>query len=192
MKRHVCLILFLAALFYCSGCRTAQAAPAPTPEATPVVTQSPAPTATPVPEAPAVPTPEHVPTPEPEALCTLSITCGELLDRLDELDEGVRALVPADGTILAATEVSLEAGESVFDVLRRLCRDHEIHLEFSNTPAYGSAYIEGIGNLYETDCGPLSGWSYTVNGETPNVGCSQYVLEPGDVVCWAYHCELSM
>lgn len=42
---------------------------------------------------------------------------------------------------------------------------------------YNSAYIEGINNLYEFDCGSLSGWMYKVNEWFPNYGCSRYVLK---------------
>ena len=63
-------------------------------------------------------------------------------------------------------------------------------MESSWTPIYNSAYIEGIHNLYEFDCGSLSGWMYRVNGWYPNYGCSRYQLEPGDVVEWRYTCDL--
>ena len=59
-----------------------------------------------------------------------------------------------------------------------------------NTPIYNSAYIEGIANLYEFDCGELSGWMYKVNGWFPNYGCSRYRLTEGDVVEWVYTCDL--
>ena len=51
-------------------------------------------------------------------------------------------------------------------------------------------YIEGIGNLYEFDCGAESGWMYAVNGWFPNYGCSQYALQDGDTVTWVYTCDL--
>ena len=73
---------------------------------------------------------------------------------------------------------------------RLVCRENKLHLEFSTTPVYGSAYIEGIGNLYEFDCGAESGWMYAVNGWFPNYGCSQYALQDGDTVTWVYTCEL--
>lgn len=60
----------------------------------------------------------------------------------------------------------------------------------TNTPIYNSAYIEGIGNLYEFDCGELSGWMYKVNGWFPNYGCSRYRLKSGDRVEWVYTCDL--
>ena len=45
-------------------------------------------------------------------------------------------------------------------------------------------------NIYEFDVGKLSGWMYAVNGWYPNYGCSQYLLEDGDEICWRYTCDL--
>ena len=78
----------------------------------------------------------------------------------------------------------------MFNVLQRTCRQNAIHMEFENTPMYNSAYIEGIHNLYEFDCGELSGWMYSVNGWFPNYGCSRYALQAGDVIRWVYTCDL--
>ena len=46
-------------------------------------------------------------------------------------------------------------GQSVFDVLLATVKAQAIHMEYQNTPMYETAYIEGIGNLYEFDCGAL-------------------------------------
>ena len=120
----------------------------------------------------------------------MSIDCKTLLDHLDELESGKRALVPANGVLLAARSVSFTEGESVFDVLKRVCRQNGLQMEFTMTPVYQSAYIEGIGNLYEFDGGPTSGWMYSVNGIYPNCGCSAYTLQNGDSVLWRYTCAL--
>ena len=101
-----------------------------------------------------------------------------------------QGIVPADGTILSTTTVTFSEGESVFAVLQRVCRDNGIHMEYSWTPMYNSAYVEGIANLYEFDVGSLSGWMYKVNGWFPNYGCSRYQLKDGDTVCWVYTCDL--
>ena len=128
--------------------------------------------------------------PQAEPVCTISISCGTLLSHMEELAEEKRELVPEDGWLLTPIETTFSEGESVFDVLQRTCRDQRLHMEFSDTPVYDSAYIEGIGNLYEFDCGALSGWKYKVNGEFPHYGCSQYVLTDGDCVEWVYTCDL--
>jgi hypothetical protein len=127
--------------------------------------------------------------PNAEKTCTLSISCAAVQAHLDWLDPEKTELVPSDGWILPPTEVVFYEGESVFNVLQRTCKQQKIHMEFSDTPGYNSAYLEGIGNLYEFDCGELSGWMYRVNGQFPNYGCSQYFLQAGDVVEWVYSCD---
>lgn len=122
--------------------------------------------------------------------CTISIECSTILNNLFSLDSDKLELIPTNGVILAPTEVTFYEGESVFDVLKRICKEKNIHLEFSWTPIYNSAYIEGIYNLYEFDCGELSGWMYRVNGWYPNYGCSRYQLTDGEVIEWRYTCDL--
>lgn len=124
-----------------------------------------------------------------EHACTLSISCAAILDDLSLCDPDKAELVPADGWILAPTAVAFSEGESVFDVLQRVCKQQKIQMEFENAPLYNSAYIEGIGNLYEFDVGELSGWMYAVNGWFPNYGCSRYALKDGDTITWVYTCD---
>ena len=122
--------------------------------------------------------------------CTISISCATILNNMDKCDESKRGLVPADGVILPAVTVTFSQGESVFDVLQRVCKERKIPMEFSWTPMYNSAYIEGIYNLYEFDVGDGSGWMYKVNDWFPNYGCSRYELQDGDTVRWVYTCDL--
>lgn len=122
--------------------------------------------------------------------CTLSIDCLTILDNLEQFDPDKLSILPEDGIIFSARKVSFYEGESVFDVLLRETKKNRIHMEYSMTPIYNSNYIEGIHNLYEFDCGELSGWMYSVNGWFPNYGCSRYQLKNGDVVKWRYTCDL--
>ena len=122
--------------------------------------------------------------------CTISIRCDTLLDHMDSLSMGTASLVPEDGCLLAETLIELQPGDSVFDVLQRATERNDIQLEFSTSPLYDSKYIEGIGNLYEMDAGPLSGWTYSVNGVFPGYGTSQYTVSAGDVIEFLYTCDL--
>ena len=145
----------------------------------------------PVPEGKPLPVePQDATVTDQEYHCTLSIDCKTILENMDKCDKEKRELVPEDGWILQPTEVVFFEGESVFQVLKRVCKQNKIHMEFENTPIYNSAYIEGINNLYEFDVGELSGWMYSVNGWYPNYGCSRYALQDGDVVEWRYTCDL--
>lgn len=122
--------------------------------------------------------------------CTLSVSCKTILDNIDLLDKSKLEVLPEDGIIYAEKEVVFYDGESVFNVLQREMKKNKIHLEFEMTPVYNSNYIEGINNLYEFDCGELSGWMYKVNGWFPNYGSSRYRLRNGDKIEWVYTCDL--
>ena len=128
-------------------------------------------------------------TPQPVTV-TLEIRCDTLSQNMDYLE--TPALVdhiPEDGVILARTEYKGTTDNTVFDALNTVCRNNDIHMEFSFTPIYESNYIEGIGYLYEFDGGPASGWMYKVNGWFPNYGCSSYYLSDGDEIVWCYTCR---
>lgn len=172
---------------------TAAAEPETTPDAAESPTPTPEPEKTPEPTTAVTPAPTAMPEaaePPAELTCTLSVSCSTILDNLDKLNPEKRDLVPPGGVIYAERRVTFNEGESVFNLLRREMRKNGIHMEFVNTPMYQSAYIEGIANLYEFDCGELSGWMYRVNGEFPNFGCSRYILKDGDRVEWVYTCDL--
>lgn len=121
--------------------------------------------------------------------CTFSISCATVLDNMDKLDKSKKEIIPDDGWILKPVTVTFNEGESVFDVLKQVCKDNKIQLEFSFTPIYNSSYIEGINNLYEFDCGSFSGWTYKVNDWFPNYGCSRYEVKNGDVIEWHFTCN---
>ena len=122
--------------------------------------------------------------------CYLAIDCATILNNRSQLNPAKAGYVPADGWIMSRRPVTFTEGESVFDILKREVQGSGIHMEFVFTPMYNSAYIEGINNLYEFDCGELSGWMYKVNGWYPNYGCSLYYPQDGDVIEWRYTCDL--
>lgn len=113
---------------------------------------------------------------------TLTVRCDTVVGRSDS------EYIPADGVILPITELEIEEGDTVYDSLVEAARLHSIQLEYNGSQKM--PYIVGIGYLYEFDFGDLSGWSYRVNGESPSVGCGEYVLADGDFVEWLYTCEL--
>lgn len=145
------------------------------------------------PTSPTNPTEPSTPAPtEPSGSlksCVITIRCDTILNNLGDLKPGKMEFVPGDGEILAPVLVWFEEGETVFDVLKRVCEAANIQIEYSWTPLYGSYYIEGINHLYEFDCGQQSGWMYKVNEWFPNYGCSSYYLEDGDVIVWCYTCQ---
>lgn len=183
-----------------SQASTEAAAEPPATTGTEPLTEAPAQSATQGTDAPTEPTqpptqaeaepPTDPPTEPEEPSCTISISCATVLNHMDRLSEPKKAVVPAGGVMLGTTKVTLDSGDTVFDVLQWVTAQYGIQMEFSIAPLYNTAYIEGIGNLYEKDCGPQSGWMYTVNGVFPSYGVSDYVLKDGDVICFLYTCDL--
>ncbi|WP_406241706.1 DUF4430 domain-containing protein [Tissierella carlieri] len=127
---------------------------------------------------------------EKQLTTTLSVTCKTILNNMGLFNEDKMEVLPEDGIIYPPQEVNFYEGESVFDVLLREMKENKIHMEFVMTPIYNSHYIEGINNIYEFDCGELSGWMYKVNDWFPNYGASRYLLKDGDVIEWIYTCDL--
>ena len=121
--------------------------------------------------------------------CTISIVCDTILNNTDNLNEEKAPFVPKNGTILPKTTVSFAQGDTVFEVLKKVCDATNLQIEYSYTPLYESYYIEGINHLYEFDVGPESGWMYKVNEWFPNYGCSAYTLKNGDDIVWCYTCN---
>jgi len=124
----------------------------------------------------------------------ISIRCDSIYSHYDMLDGSLKenGILPKDGAILPLGEYVLRPGDTVFDILMRVTRHKRIQIEYQGAEknGFGSVHVEGINYLYSFSCGPLSGWTYKVNGEVAGVGCSLYELSDGDVIEWIYTCEL--
>ncbi|MBP3648687.1 MAG: DUF4430 domain-containing protein [Clostridia bacterium] len=113
---------------------------------------------------------------------TLDIRCDALAK------EYTGEYIPADGIILPKTVFFLQEGDTVYDLLTRAVRQHQLHLDASGGD--GMQYVNGLNHLYEQAYGALSGWMYLVNGESASQGCDQYRLADGDHVSWQYTLEM--
>ena len=122
--------------------------------------------------------------------CTVQIRCDTILDNVEDLTYGKAQYVPDNGIILDMSKAEFIEGETVYDVLKRVCAYSGIDLSYDWTVQYGGYYIEAINHLFEFDCGSESGWMYKVNGWYPNYGCSNYILKDGDIIVWNYTCNL--
>lgn len=129
------------------------------------------------------------PTKKETLSCTITIRCDTILQNFEQLDQAKRDYVPKNGCLLAKTKVTFEKGATVFDMLKKICKRKKIQLEYSWTPVYNNYYVEGMGQLYEFDCGYESGWVYLVDGKQASYGCSSYKLKGGEEIVWAYTCQ---
>ncbi len=99
---------------------------------------------------------------------------------------------PADGEIMPLTEFSISADENALELLYDAVKAYSLQIEVDGVSGdtVNTAYVRGIASLYEFDFGDLSGWTYTVNGERPSVGCGACPVHDGDRIMWLYTVNL--
>ena len=129
--------------------------------------------------APAEPAPP-APEPEPATITvTVSVLCTLAVGN-PNLNPGVT--VPSDGVMVSGLSLELTPGQTAFDALSQT----GLALDYTGSPSRKNVYLRGIGGLYEKDCGPSSGWVFSVNGAYPNTSCSKVALSDGDVVSFQF------
>ena len=77
---------------------------------------------------------------------------------------------------MASGTMELPTGASAYDALART------GLSLGGS----SSYVSSINGLAEKMMGAASGWTYSVNGNTPMTAACNYVLKSGDSLCWRY------
>jgi hypothetical protein len=122
--------------------------------------------------------------------CSVSVNCSNISNNIDKIDRSKRSLVPSDGTIMPRVNVSLPVGATAFDALLAATSQQGVHMEYTGSAAAKTVYIEGIGNIYQFDCGSTSGWLYAINGSYKGVGMSAQTLSDGDAVELKYTLDL--
>ena len=92
-------------------------------------------------------------------------------------------------TWIETTEYLMPGESTVYDLLMLALEDNDLSQKGAK-----KGYVEGIRApeilggywLQEFDNGSNSGWMYTVNGDHPDMGLTEQVLEDGDEVIWHY------
>ncbi len=110
---------------------------------------------------------------------TLSVTCQSVAGRSDDC--------PADGILLAETDVVLYENDTVFRLTERLLAAENIPLTVTGRGK--TVYVKGIGPLKEFDFGDLSGWKLRINGTDTSVGSGACIPADGDRIEWYYVTE---
>lgn len=119
---------------------------------------------------------------------TISIECTTILDNMKKAEQGLidNNLIPDDGIILEKVSVSVYEKDNVYTLLKRVCKQNNIHLHCDFEPVFKTYYIKGINHIYEMSVGESSGWMYFVNNEQPNQGASLVKVANGDEIRFAY------
>lgn len=92
-----------------------------------------------------------------------------------------------DGEVLFSSGTVYRDGITALDILVDCGKEKNIPVAYSGSKS--SAYVTSIGGLAEKQHGDMSGWVYTINGESVMTPCGKCILNPGDHVEWKYITE---
>lgn len=137
-----------------------------------------------------------------QAYCSITIDVTDIKDNMDLLKSEKQPFVTSDGYILKELKVEFSDGDTAFDILKKACKENActdnckyckdgIQLDSKYTAEYSSYYIEGIHQLYNMDCGDMSGWLFSVNDAFAEVGASDYTVQNGDSIVFTYTCDMN-
>ncbi len=117
--------------------------------------------------------------------CSLTVACDAILENMDAFP-GEKYELVLDPTIYKSETVGFYEGETVYDVLERELKNARIHMDVVRGT---TVYVKGIKNIYEGDCGSLSGWLFLVNGEYATADAGSTILKENDAISFVYTCD---
>ncbi|MCO7177058.1 DUF4430 domain-containing protein [Sporolactobacillus kofuensis] len=80
--------------------------------------------------------------------------------------------------------MSYKDGMTAFSALKAVADRKNIELDYSGSGS--TSYVKSINGQRAGDKSAQSGWTYSVNGKTPNVSSGIYKLHSGDTLVWNY------
>ncbi|MBR5308711.1 MAG: DUF4430 domain-containing protein [Clostridia bacterium] len=111
------------------------------------------------------------------------IDCSEIISNLDNEAYAIkpekRDIVPQSSIILQESGKCKE-GTTAYDLVTSVFKENKFHFDGTGV------YFKGIGNFYEGDCGPTSGWMFFVNGSLAELGAADTVVNTDDVIEFRY------
>lgn len=122
---------------------------------------------------------------------SITIDVSDIVANYDTLDKGLQSeeFVPKSGKLIDSKSCEFTQGQTAYDLLIKAAEENNIKLE-TQSSEYG-VYIYAINSIPQGACGQSSGWMFSVNGTTPEVGADAYELKSGDKVEFFFVCDFN-
>lgn len=120
----------------------------------------------------------------PQITCAVAVSCQSVWEHTDLVEQATLDLLPEDGWMLRETRLTVPEGTTVLETLQWAAREAGLTVITSGSPAF----VESIGGLATGDGGDVSGWTYTVNGETIMESAAVQTVSQDDQVVWSFVC----
>lgn len=98
---------------------------------------------------------------------------------------GLSVTLPSSGYFCQDQSITINTGETVYKVLYNADVLNYIDTNIKSSFEYGK-YLIGVGGLNEKDCGPESGWKYTITGNSTPLSISSVTPKNGDHIDFFY------
>ena len=125
----------------------------------------------------------------PGDVCYVTVDCRTAVSNA-LLSEEKREVLPKDGLVLDHVPVAVTEGMNALDAFEAAMRERRIQYELQISAFTGTTYVEGAANLYSLDCGDLSGWLFSFDGEFPIVGMSDTSVKKDSQILLIYSCDM--
>lgn len=112
----------------------------------------------------------------------IQIRCDNVAEAMDTLkDPALAEYIPEDGIAMARLKYIAAEGDSVLQILEKICSNNNIEVKKDK-----DGLIESIGYLKNGDCGEDSGWVYMVNGKLMDENPADVKVTDGDEIVWTF------
>ena len=112
----------------------------------------------------------------------IQIRCDEVAEAPEMLtDPALAEYIPEDGIALARLKYIAKEGDSVLQILEKICKNNNIEVKKTE-----DGLIEAIGYLKNGDCGEGSCWVYTVDGKLMSDNPAYCKVKGGEEIVWAF------
>ena len=112
----------------------------------------------------------------------IQIRCDEVAEAPEMLtDPALTEYIPEDGIALARLKYIAKEGDSVLQILEKICKNNNIEVKKTE-----DGLIEAIGYLKNGDCGEGSCWVYTVDGKLMSDNPADCKVKGGEDIVWTF------
>ena len=112
----------------------------------------------------------------------IQIRCDEVAEAPEMLtDPALAEYIPEDGIALARLKYIAKEGDSVLQILEKICKNNNIEVKKTE-----DGLIEAIGYLKNGDCGEGSCWAYTVDGKLMSDNPADCKVKGGEDIVWTF------
>lgn len=112
----------------------------------------------------------------------IQIRCDSVAEATEKLeDQTLVEYIPEDGIAMARLKYIAKEGDSVLEILEKICKNNNIEVKKSE-----DGLIEAIGYLKNGDCGEGSCWVYTVDGKLMSDNPADCKVKGGEDIVWTF------